>query len=547
MRAILSRIALMVMMVLSICVVTIAQDGSTDSFAASNTKTIAPVTVSKYPSTSSPPAQTPTTAIPKVGAIPQTNRVLVILVSFNDIAIKQSEASWNQKIFSTSSKSVKLYYTQATNAKVNLVPASETSGTVNNGVVRVKLNRNHPRTGTAIDSRNQSLVRDALIAANGYVNFAQYDTNHNGRIDASELHIMTIIAGQERAYNNAALSVWGHMWGMAANVTPKLDGKSFFTYTQFGEMHGTHMATIGVIAHELGHDFGLLDLYNTNGSGSGLGTYSLMAKGAWGMQPGDSYPGQTPVLLDAYSKVKIGAVTPRVVSTTTTSVQTVYAGTTILRVNTNLPKEYFLIENRQFIGFDRSLIGKVYKGGIAVYYINTNYASNQTIGKQLVTLKEANQGILGYSQLNSGSTSKSDAFYYVGTGMRGKAQQIYLNNRTNPSNRLSNGTYPNFSMKVNSKPGVAMSVTIGPAYPVTGIALNRSGVYIKKNKTFQMGATIMPSNASNKGVTWSTSNAKVATVDAKGKITGKAVGTATIKARTVDGGKVDTVLIKTTN
>lgn len=40
---------------------------------------------------------------------------------------------------------------------------------------------------------------------------------------------------------------------------------------------------------------------------------------------------------------------------------------------------------------------------------------------------------------------------------------------------------------------------------------------------------------------------KIATVDAKGKITGKAVGTATITARTLDGSKKDTVLIKVTN
>lgn len=546
MRPILKWMALIVMMVLSICTATIAQASSADSLQAANQKTT-PVTVSKYPSASSLPAQAPTTAIPKVNAMPTINRVLVILVSFKDVAIKQSEASWNQKVFSTTSKSVRLYYTQATNAKINLVPASETSGTANNGVVRVKLNRNHPRTGTAIDTRNQYIVRDALIAANGFVNFAQYDTNRNGRIDASELHVMTIVAGQERAYTNTAVSVWGHMWGMNANITPKLDGKTFFTYTQFGEMHGTHMATIGVIAHELGHDLGLLDLYNTNGSGSGLGTYSLMAKGAWGTQSGDSYPGQTPVLLDAYSKVKIGAVTPRVVSTTTSSTQTVYAGTTILRINTSSPREYFLIENRQFIGFDRALIGKVYKGGIAIYHVNTNYGGNQTVGKQLVTLKEANQGIVGYSQLNSGSTAMSDAFYYVGTGSRGKAQQVYLTNRTNPSNRLSNGAYPNFSFKVNSKPGTAMSVRIGPAYPVTAISLNRSGVYLKKNTAFQMRATIAPANASNKGIAWTTSNAKIATVDAKGKITGKTVGTATITARTLDGSKKDTVLIKVTN
>ncbi|MBC1651544.1 M6 family metalloprotease domain-containing protein [Listeria booriae] len=543
MRFFLRRMVLIVMMALSICVVMIATASSADTLKAASTT---PVTVSKYPNGSSLPAQTPTTTMPKVNAVTPTNRVLVILVSFKDSAIKQTEASWNQKIFSATSKSVRLYYAQATNGKRILNPAKETYGTANNGVVKVKLNRNHPRTGTAIDTRNQYIVRDALTAANPYVNFAQYDTNKNGRIEASELHIMTIVAGQERAYSSAAPSIWGHMWGMASNITPKLDGKTFFTYTQFGEMHGTHMATIGVIAHEFGHDLGLVDLYNTSGTGSGLGTFSLMAKGAWGIAAGDSYPGQTPILLDAYSKVKIGAVTPKVVNTTVTSTQTLYAGSTILRINTSSPKEYFLIENRQFIGFDKALASKVFKGGLAVYRVNTNYGGNQTVGKQLVTMLEANQGIAGYSQLNSSSTLKSDALYYVGTGSRGKAQQIYLNNRTNPSNRLSNGAYPNFSFRVTTKPGASMSVVLGPAYPVSGMTLNRSGVYIKTNTSFQMIATITPSIASNKAITWTTSNSKIATVDAKGKITGKAVGKATITAKTQDRGIKDTVLIQVT-
>lgn len=97
MRPILKWMALIVMMVLSIGTATIAQASSAESLQAANQKTT-PVTVSKYPSASSLPAQTPTTAIPKVSAMPTTNRLLVILVSFKDVAIKQSEASWNQKV-----------------------------------------------------------------------------------------------------------------------------------------------------------------------------------------------------------------------------------------------------------------------------------------------------------------------------------------------------------------------------------------------------------------------------------------------------------------
>ena len=73
---------------------------------------------------------------------------------------------------------------------------------------------------------------------------------------------------------------------------------------------------------------------------------------------------------------------------------------------------------------------------------------------------------------------------------------------------------------------------------VTGITLNQtSGVVYtnSNNKIVKINATISPSNAANKNVTWSSSNTNVATVN-NGEITGINPGTATITALTEDGG-----------
>lgn len=79
------------------------------------------------------------------------------------------------------------------------------------------------------------------------------------------------------------------------------------------------------------------------------------------------------------------------------------------------------------------------------------------------------------------------------------------------------------------------SVTVTPV-PVTGVTLDYSTATIGKQVTKQLTATVNPSNADNKAVTWSSSNTSVATVSTTGLVTGIAAGTAIITVTTVDGG-----------
>ena len=75
---------------------------------------------------------------------------------------------------------------------------------------------------------------------------------------------------------------------------------------------------------------------------------------------------------------------------------------------------------------------------------------------------------------------------------------------------------------------------------VTGVTLDKSSATVNVNGTTQLTATVAPSNASNKNVTWKSSNTNIATVDSNDKVTGKAVGEATITVTTADGGKTAT-------
>ena len=80
----------------------------------------------------------------------------------------------------------------------------------------------------------------------------------------------------------------------------------------------------------------------------------------------------------------------------------------------------------------------------------------------------------------------------------------------------------------------ACILTVRPRL-ATGINLNRSEVAIAKGESVTLVATVIPDNTTNKSVTWKSSKTSVATVDANGKVTAIAPGTAKITATTADG------------
>ncbi len=91
--------------------------------------------------------------------------------------------------------------------------------------------------------------------------------------------------------------------------------------------------------------------------------------------------------------------------------------------------------------------------------------------------------------------------------------------------------------KDGSKKKATCKVTVNKKVAVTSVKLNKSSVSIVKGKTTTLKATVNPSNASVKGVKWSTSNKDVATVSSSGKITAVGVGTATITCKSSDNSK----------
>jgi M6 family metalloprotease-like protein len=408
------------------------------------------------------------------------DRELVILVQFSDRAsVGSTEAEWSNHYFGPTG-SVDDFYDEASGTQFGLLPAAETCGTANNGVTNwLTLPYAHPNTGVD-NAGTEDYVADAIDLASECVDFAAFDgtAGHaaDGQITTDELHVTVIGAGYETAYGGPAAqcgpSIWGHQWDLtsAGIGGPTVDGVVVGDsgYTTFGEWHCKlvtdtpgHKATIGIMAHEFGHDINWPDLYDTDGSAEGIGEFSLMAGGSWGDDGG--LAGNSPAWPDAFSKYYQGWITPTPVTTATNNMplvpnQALLLGPNPLGVNwifgeTSGDGEYFLAELRNHTGYDQSTPGC----GIVVYRVDETVtpsnAANQSSTDPLVKVIQAD----GLDELTTGHNDRGD----VGDPYPGSTNNHDLNNTTTPNTKFHDNVASNLSLHVDENdPGTACLPTM---------------------------------------------------------------------------------------
>ena len=81
-----------------------------------------------------------------------------------------------------------------------------------------------------------------------------------------------------------------------------------------------------------------------------------------------------------------------------------------------------------------------------------------------------------------------------------------------------------------------VTIVVVGAVPVTGVELDRSEAGLSIGETIQLNASVVPADATNQAVSWSSSNEGVVTVDENGLVTAEGEGTATITVTTAEGG-----------
>lgn len=104
--------------------------------------------------------------------------------------------------------------------------------------------------------------------------------------------------------------------------------------------------------------------------------------------------------------------------------------------------------------------------------------------------------------------------------------------------KLVTGTNTYYDQEIYS-----MNGTKPTEISVTSVSLNKSTLDIKVGETATLTATINPTNATNKNVTWKSDNTQIATVDTAGKITAIKEGTAKITVKTKDGNYTATCIV----
>jgi len=302
-----------------------------------------------------------------------TVRVIVVLVDFSDKVMSQSKAHFEELFFSLgtlATGSVRDYYQEVTHGLVDL--QGEVVGTYR--MPRTVAEYAHGKSGIEVGPPNaQEMARDAVGAADADVNFAPYDNDGNGYVDA----FIVVHAGQGAEATLSATDIWSHK-SVFEGGPYATDGTKVYGYLTVPED-----AKTGVCAHELGHLlFGWPDLYDTDNSSSGIGNWCLMAGGSW------NGAGDRPAHPSAWCKAQQGwvSVTNRIANGTATFPDVKEShDVTRLWKDGEASQEYFLVENRQKTGFDDHLPAE----GICVWHIDDAVPTNRDENHPKVALEQA--------------------------------------------------------------------------------------------------------------------------------------------------------------
>lgn len=154
-------------------------------------------------------------------------------------------------------------------------------------------------------------------------------------------------------------------------------------------------------------------------------------------------------------------------------------------------------------------------------------AQSLTLKSTACTVKSGSSVKLGYTVSPSNTTDKSLTW-------KTSNKKIATVNKNGVVTGVAGGTA---RITAETENGITATCTVTVIQTPSSVRLSQSEVSLKKGKTVTLTATVLPKNANDRTVKWSSSNTKVATVDKNGVVKALSAGTAVITAKTNEGGK----------
>ena len=404
------------------------------------------------------PAATPLG--PRGGTVAGTFRIPVVLGLFSDSPASPPYGFdvVASSFFGATGLTIPAYYSEVSGGRLDLV------GDVSDWVRSVKSQADATGGESGLVSGTVGpYIIDILGKIQG-VDWGLYDNDGpdgvpNSGDDDGYVDVLSVIhpnKGGECGGTGKEDRIWSHRWSLTSAAsqvfrtdTPAAGGGVIliddYVVQPVLACNSVDLNAIGVFTHELGHAFGLPDLYDTDdtdgGRHAGAGEWDLMASGSWGCRGNDP---ATPCHMGAWSKLALGWVTEQVISPGTdmgtVTLPPVETSGSVLRVDASDGSgEYFLLENRQRIGFDQGL----HAPGLLVWHIDPDWVSarwpindvNIVSGHQGVWLRQAD-GLDQLSQIGGGRGDASDPFPYLGVDR----QNVVFHASSVPASKSHQGT-----------------------------------------------------------------------------------------------------------
>lgn len=209
------------------------------------------------------------------------------------------------------------------------------------------------------------------------VDFSKYDNDGDGVIDM--VHVVYAGQGANTAGSNSGY-VWPHMYYFPTwyGQNFSLDGKSFNIYACSSE-HNGYMGVdhIGAVCHEMGHAFGLPDLYDTDFSGSGQeaehpGEWDVMASGSYNNNS------KTPPYYSSVERDMLGWGNIHPLTDGNITLYPIADSNTAYKIHLN-QDEYLVFEYRNHDKWDAYLPGV----GMLVWHADTSQINNWDLTNSL--------------------------------------------------------------------------------------------------------------------------------------------------------------------